>query len=67
MQRPAYGSGDSDEEDFEMPFIDPFDDELTLYDCGHAFHIKCIERYITERAEPSRPGSQGKRAPAPVA
>lgn len=30
---------------------------MTLYECGHAFHIKCIERHIRE-------GARLRRAPA---
>lgn len=38
---------DSDD-DMEQPYIDPFEDKLTLYDCGHAFHIKCVEKHFEQ-------------------
>jgi len=44
-----------------MPYIDPFNDELTLFDCGHAFHIKCIENYIAEQNQANQNLHQGKR------
>ena len=34
---------------------------MTLYECGHAFHIKCIERHIREGARLRR--APGERAP----
>jgi hypothetical protein len=24
-------------------------EKMRLYDCGHAFHIECIKKYINER------------------
>jgi hypothetical protein len=38
-------SHDSDE-DIDMPYIDPMSDNIQLYDCGHAFHTKCVTRHI---------------------
>jgi len=35
---------------------------MTLYECGHAFHIKCIERHIREGARLRRaPGERDKQ------
>jgi hypothetical protein len=31
---------------------------MTLYDCGHAFHIKCIERHINEGLRARQPPGQ---------
>ena len=44
-KKKAYDDEDSDD-NLDNPFIDPFTDQLTLYECGHAYHIKCVERYI---------------------
>jgi hypothetical protein len=54
-------NSDSDD-DYELkPFIDPFSDTLTLYDCGHSFHVKCVERHIrTTLAENLRRAAKGK-------
>ena len=40
------GFGGSDSDDFDQPYIDPLSDNLSLYECGHCFHIKCVERHI---------------------
>lgn len=34
------------EDDDNALLIDPFTEHMTLYECGHAFHVKCIERHI---------------------
>ena len=65
MQRSTYGSG-SDDDDYEMPFNDPYEDELTLYDCGHAFHIKCVEKYISEQNEQNQLGAANNKKRGPV-
>ena len=38
-----------EDEDGHDSLADPQCDNMTLYDCGHAFHIKCIERYIQDK------------------
>ena len=53
----GFGGSDSDE-DFDQPFIDPFSDNLSLYECGHCFHIKCIERHIQQSHEEAQFASQ---------
>ena len=34
------------------------EEKMRLYDCGHAFHIECIRKYINERNQGSKYGSE---------
>jgi hypothetical protein len=44
----SYALDSDSEDDYEQPYIDPFIDGLTLYECGHPFHIKCVEKHIRD-------------------
>lgn len=44
----SYALDSDSEDDYEQPYIDPFIDGLTLYECGHPFHIKCVEKHLRD-------------------
>ena len=35
------------DEDLSQPFIDPFTDGISMFECGHTFHSKCISSHKT--------------------
>jgi hypothetical protein len=44
----GFGDNNSDEDDFGS-FGGSDQEKMRLYECGHAFHIDCIKKYINER------------------
>lgn len=54
----SYALDSDSEDDYEQPYIDPFIDGLTLFECGHPFHIKCVEKHIRDSMM-EKEGSRG--------
>ena len=42
------GFCEGSDDEYDMPFLDDCSEKMRLYDCGHPFHVKCIQKYLNE-------------------
>lgn len=58
----AWSEEESEDDNFDRPIINPYEDKITVYECGHPFHTKCIERHIANNLKERSQGPSNRNS-----